>query len=182
MGLYLVTDAGMRLVRSRATECISVDQTLRCDEKIWSKMVAQVDLPSGGFPRFLSNYRDLTLARDFVSSNYLLSIADIPFLLLYLEVIGFISWPLMVASAVLVLLFSCTGFILYARQTKLSKEAEQKKRLNCRSWVKLWDAWMLFALLPDPVLFCVAGGLCQSSRRALIRRNAWRRIICGCSP
>ena len=64
MGLYLVTDAGMRLVRSWPTERISVDQTLRCDEKIWSKMVAQVDLPSGGFPRFLSNYRDLILARD----------------------------------------------------------------------------------------------------------------------
>ena len=36
----------------------------------------------------------------------------------------------MVASAVLVLLFSCTGFILYARQAKLSKEAEQKNTLK----------------------------------------------------
>ena len=130
MGLYLVTDAGMRLVRSWATERISVDQTLRSDEKIWSEMVAQVDLPSGGFPRFLSNYRDLTLARDFVSSSYLLSIADIPFLLLYLGVIGFISWPLMVAASVLVLLFSGAGFVLYSRQTRLSKEAEQKNTLK----------------------------------------------------
>ncbi len=130
MGLYLLTDAGMRLVRSWATERISVDQTLRSDEKLWSQLVAQVDLPAGGFPRFISNYRDLTLARDFVSSSYLLSIADIPFLFLYLGVIGFISWPLMVAAAVLVLLFSTTGFLLYARQTKLSKEAEQKNTLK----------------------------------------------------
>ncbi len=126
MGLYLVTDAGMRLVRSWATERISVDQTLRSDEKIWSELVAQVDLPAGGFPRFLSNYRDLTLSRDFVSSSYLLSIADIPFLFLYLGVIGFISWPLMIAAIVLVLLFSGVGFVLYSRQKRLNKEAEEK--------------------------------------------------------
>ena len=109
MGLYLVTDAGMRLVRSWTTERISVDQSLRSDERLWSRLISQVDLPPGGFPRFLSNYRDLTLSRDFVSSSYLLSIADIPFLLLYLGVIGFISWPLMVAAVVLVIIFSSVG-------------------------------------------------------------------------
>lgn len=130
MVIYLLTDAGMRLVRSWATERISVDQALRSDEKIWTDMVAQVDLPAGGFPRFLSNYRDLALARDFVSSGYLLSIADIPFLFLYLGVIGFISWQLMVATTVLVLLFSSIGFVLYGRQTRLSKEAEHKNTLK----------------------------------------------------
>ncbi|PLX80653.1 MAG: hypothetical protein C0614_07190, partial [Desulfuromonas sp.] len=126
MGLYLLTDAGMRLVRSWTTERISVDHALRSDEKLWSDMVAQVDLPPGGFPRFLSNYRDLAASRDFVSSNYLLSIADIPFLLLYLGVIGFISWPLMVATLVLVIIFSGTGYVMYARQKRLSTEAEQQ--------------------------------------------------------
>lgn len=126
MGLYLITDACMRWVRSWATERISTDQSLRSDEKLWSRMVAQTDLPVGGFPQFLSNYRDLTLSRDFVSSSYLLSIADIPFLLLYLGVIGFISWPLMIAAAVLALLFSLAGFVLYHRQKSLTKEAEQR--------------------------------------------------------
>ncbi|MBW6512992.1 MAG: ATP-binding cassette domain-containing protein [Desulfuromonadaceae bacterium] len=126
MGLYLATDAGMRLVRSWATERISVDLTRRSDERLWSKMIAQVDLPPGGFPRFLSNYRDLSLSRDFVSSTYLLSIADIPFLFLYLGVIGFIAWPLMVAATILLLLFSSIGFVLQRQQTRLSNEAEQR--------------------------------------------------------
>ncbi|MCK4838658.1 MAG: ATP-binding cassette domain-containing protein, partial [Desulfobulbaceae bacterium] len=130
MALYLATDAGMRLVRSWATERISVDQTLRSDEILWKKLGAQVDLPPGGFPRFLSNYRDLTLSRDFVSSTYLLSIIDIPFLLLYLGVIGFISWPLMIATVVLVLIFSGVGFTLYTRQKKLANEAEQQNTLK----------------------------------------------------
>ena len=125
MGLYLATDAGMRLVRSWATERISVDLTLRGDEALWSKLVAQVDLPPGGFPRFISNYRDLTLARDFVSSSYLLSIADIPFLLLYLLAIGIIAWPLMIAAMILVFLYGGIGLLLQTRQNNLSKEAEQ---------------------------------------------------------
>lgn len=130
MGLYLVTDSGMRLVRSWATERISIDQTLRGDESLWSKMLDQVELPPGGFPRFLSNYRDLTLARDFVSSSYLLSIADIPFLLLYLIVIGLIAWPLVVVSSLLVLLYSMVGLALQARQKSLSREAEQNNTLK----------------------------------------------------
>jgi ATP-binding cassette subfamily B protein/ATP-binding cassette subfamily C protein LapB len=125
MGLYLATDAGMRLVRSWATERISVDLTLRSDETLWSKLVAQVELPAGGFSRFLSNYRDLTLSRDFVSSSYLLSIADIPFLLLYLVVIGIIAWQLMIVAMLLVLLYAGAGLLLQTRQNNLSKEAER---------------------------------------------------------
>jgi ATP-binding cassette subfamily B protein/ATP-binding cassette subfamily C protein LapB len=125
MVLYLATDVGMRLVRSWATERISADLTLRSDETLWSKLVAQVDLPAGGFPRFISNYRDLTLARDFISSSYLLSIADMPFLILYLTVIGIIAWPLMIVTVVLVALYSGVGLLLQARQNNLSKEAER---------------------------------------------------------
>ena len=125
MGIYLATDTGMRLVRSWATERMSIDLTLRGDETLWSKLVAQVDIPSGGFSRFLSNYRDLTLSRDFVSSSYLLSIADIPFLILYLTVIGVIAWPLMVVSIILVLIYAVLGLLLQRRQNNLSKEAER---------------------------------------------------------
>jgi len=125
MGLYLATDTGMRLVRNWATERIGVDLTLRGDETLWSKLVSQVDLPAGGFPRFISNYRDLTQSRDFVSSSYLLSIADIPFLLLYLAVIGIIAWQLMIVAILLVLLYAGVGLLLQLRQNNLSKEAER---------------------------------------------------------
>jgi len=128
--LYLATDTAMRLVRSWMTERISVDLTRRSDETLWSKLVAQVELPPGGFPRFMSNYRDLTLARDFVSSSYLLSIADIPFLVLYLIVIGIISWPLMIAAIILVLIYATVGLFLQGRQTRISKEAEQQNTLK----------------------------------------------------
>lgn len=130
MCLYIATDAGMRLVRSWATERISVDLTLRSDESLWTKLMAQVDLPGGGFPRFISNYRDLTLSRDFVSSSYLLSIADIPFLLLYVLVIGLIAWPLMIATIILVIIYFGVGLALQQRQINLSKEAERHNTLK----------------------------------------------------
>ncbi|NIV33264.1 MAG: hypothetical protein GWN58_28605, partial [Anaerolineae bacterium] len=68
----------------------------------------------------------LTLSRDFVSSTYLLQVADIPFLLLYLAVIGIIAWQLMLVALALVLIYAGIGLALQARQTQLSKDAEQK--------------------------------------------------------
>ncbi len=130
MALYLATDAGMRLIRSWATERVSIDLARRSDERLWSRLVAQADLLPGGFPRFLSNYRDLTQSRDFVSSSYLLAVADIPFLALYLLVIGIVAWPMMLVVLVLVLLYGAAGLGLQARQTRLSKEAEQKNILK----------------------------------------------------
>jgi ATP-binding cassette subfamily B protein/ATP-binding cassette subfamily C protein LapB len=130
MGLYLATDTAMRLVRSWSTERISIDLAKRSDEKLWSKMVSQADLPPGGFPRFITNYRNLSQSRDFVSSSYLLQIADIPFLILYLAVIGIIAWQMMIVTLVLVLLYAGAGFLLQARQTRLSTEAEEKNTLK----------------------------------------------------
>ncbi len=137
MLLYLATDIGMRLVRSWATERIGVDLTLRSDESLWSKLAAQVDLPAGGFPRFLSNYRDLTLSRDFVSSSYLLAIADIPFLLLYLAVIGVIAWQMMFVALLLVCVYTGAGLLLQARQNSLSRDAE---RSNTRKLAFMGEA------------------------------------------
>ena len=125
MAIYVATDTGMRLVRSWSAERIGVDLTLRGDESLWAKLVSQVDLPAGGFSRFISNYRDLTLSRDFVSSSYLLSVADIPFLLLYLIVIGIIAWPLMIIALLLALLYAGAGLLMQLRVNNLNKEAER---------------------------------------------------------
>lgn len=126
MLLYIGTDAGMRFVRSWSTERIGVDLAQRSDENLWHKLIAQVELPGGGFSRFMTNYRDLTLSRDFVSSSYLLALADIPFLLLYLLVIAIIAWPLMLVALLLVLVYTGVGLALQASVTSLSKQSEQQ--------------------------------------------------------
>jgi len=130
MIIYLATDAAMRYIRSWSTERIGVNLTLRSDETLWRKLVSQVDLPPGGFARFLSNYRDLTLSRDFVSSNYLLSLADMPFMFLYLAVIAVLSWPLMIVVLILVSIYTVIGLSLQNRIKDFSKEAERNNTLK----------------------------------------------------
>ena len=90
------------------------------------RLLAQVDFPAGGVARFLTLYRDLSLSRDFVSSGYLLAIADIPFLALYLLVIGIIAWPLLIVALLLVIAYTATGFLLQERANRLGRESEKQ--------------------------------------------------------
>ncbi len=124
ISIYLATDAGMRAVRSWTIERIGENLALRGDDNIWSRLVARADPPAGGFSRFLSSYHDLVMARDFVSANYLLSLADLPFLLLYLLVIGIVAWQIMVVVAILILVYAAAGFVQQRRLIRRSREAE----------------------------------------------------------
>ncbi|MEI8362280.1 MAG: ATP-binding cassette domain-containing protein [Betaproteobacteria bacterium] len=125
MSIYIATDAAMRIVRAWSTEHIAEDLTRRGDESLWHRLVAQTDLTSG-FARFLSNYRDLAVSRDFVSSTYLLAVADLPFLVLYLVAVSLIAWPMAIVTALLVLFYAMIGYILQLRSNRLGKEAEQQ--------------------------------------------------------
>jgi len=124
MAIYATTDAAMRLVRSWSIERINEKLTIMGDANIWSRIIAQADAPPGGFARFLATYHDVVLARDFLSSNYLLSIADLPFFILYLLAVWFIAWPLLVTLIVLVVLYSLIGVFLQLRLIRLSRESE----------------------------------------------------------
>lgn len=124
MAIYLFTDTGMRIVRAWSTEQLAEKLTRQGDESLWQRLVSQSEL-TGGFAKFLSNYRDLSTSRDFVSSTYLLALADLPFLLLYLLVIGIIAWPMVIVSALLVTVYALAGGLLQLNNNRLAKEAEQ---------------------------------------------------------
>ncbi len=124
MVIYLVTDAALRVVRNWSTERIGAGLARQGDETLWSKLVRQVDSPPGGFARFLSNYRDLSLSRDFVSSGYLLALADTPFVLLYVVAVAIVAWPLAIVAMLLVAIYAMAGLALQRRATVLAREAE----------------------------------------------------------
>ena len=91
--------------------------------------LTQTDI-SGGFAKFLSNYRDLTASRDFVSSTYLLALADLPFLVLYLLAVAMIAWPLLIVASLLVALYTALGYLFQNRSNQLAKEAEKENTLK----------------------------------------------------
>lgn len=129
MLIYLATDMGMRLVRAWSIEEIAKKLTKSADESLWKKLVAQTDI-SGGVAKFLSNYRDLTTSRDFVSSTYLLAIADLPFLVLYLLAIAIIAWPLVIVAMILVALYSALGYYFQQQSNELAKSSEKENTLK----------------------------------------------------
>lgn len=125
MAIYLLADVGMRVIRAWSTEQVAEELTRRGDEAIWQRLVSKNEL-SGGFAKFLSNYRDLSISRDFVSSTYLLALADLPFMLLYLLAVALIAWPLAIVSTFLVMIYTLAGAVLQKRINRLAKEAEQQ--------------------------------------------------------
>ncbi len=110
--LYLAIELCLRTLRVRDIErvAMAVDQLI--DQRLFAALL-QPSARSGAQPgmaaRFLTLYRDLASARDFFSSQYLLAMADVPFLVLVLLVIGLIAWPLLMVVLVWVGLYVLVG-------------------------------------------------------------------------
>lgn len=152
MLIYLATDMGMRLVRAWSTEHIAEKLTKTADENLWQRLVAQTDI-SGGFAKFLSNYRDLTASRDFVSSTYLLALADLPFLLLYLLAIAIIAWPLLIVASLLVALYTVLGYLFQNRSNQLAKEAEKENTLKLSYMGEVLNSLDVVRTVPNSASF-----------------------------
>ncbi|MCB5185935.1 ATP-binding cassette domain-containing protein [Methylobacillus gramineus] len=126
MMIFIALDVGMRVTRNWTVERVAADMARKTDEGLWHKLLADRDMPAGGVATFLAHYRDLTNALNFVSSTYLLAIADLPFYLLYMLVIGFIAWPVMILVGVLTLLYAGIGYLLQLQTLRLNRETEHK--------------------------------------------------------
>ncbi len=152
MLIYLATDAGMRFVRAWSTEHLAEKLTKSADENLWHRLISQTDI-KGGFAKFLSNYRDLSVSRDFVSSTYLLALADLPFLLLYLLAVALIAWPLVIVSILLVLSYTAIGYLLQTRSTKLSKISEKENTLKLSYMGEVLGALDVVRTVPNSARF-----------------------------
>ena len=152
MLIYLATDAGMRFVRAWSTEHLAEKLTKSADDSLWRRLIGQTDI-KGGFAKFLSNYRDLSVSRDFVSSTYLLALADLPFLLLYLLAVALIAWQLVIVSILLVLTYTAIGYVLQNRSTEKSKVAEKENTLKLSYMGEVLGSLDLVRTVPNSARF-----------------------------
>jgi ATP-binding cassette subfamily B protein/ATP-binding cassette subfamily C protein LapB len=110
--LYLAIELCLRTLRVRDIERVSMSIDQVIDHRLFAALL-QPSARSGAQPgmaaRFLTLYRDLASARDFFSSQYLLAMADVPFLLVILVVIGIIAWPLLLVVLIWVGLYVLVG-------------------------------------------------------------------------
>jgi len=125
MLIFIALDVGMRITRNWTVERVAADMARKTDEGLWHKLLADRDMPAGGVATFLAHYRDLTNALNFVSSTYLLAIADLPFYLLYMLVIGVIAWPIMILVGILTLIYAGIGYLVQRQTLRLNRDAEK---------------------------------------------------------
>ncbi|QJQ00503.1 peptidase domain-containing ABC transporter [Herbaspirillum rubrisubalbicans] len=104
MLLFIALELMLRIIRVYYTEQLAGRLDGEFDEVSARRLLtAKVQAPVGVV---LARYRDLSAARDLLSSNYMLLLVDLPFLVLYLVVLGLIGghmvWVLLVGGGLLV--------------------------------------------------------------------------------
>ncbi|WP_293778278.1 ATP-binding cassette domain-containing protein [uncultured Oxalicibacterium sp.] len=105
MLLFVVLEFVLRVIRTYYVEQLAGKFDLEFDHAVVQKLLAaRVTWPVGVV---LARYRDMASARDLLSSNYMLVIIDLPFLLLYLVALGLIggsiAWVVLVGGGFLLL-------------------------------------------------------------------------------
>ncbi|ASU38177.1 bacteriocin ABC transporter permease [Herbaspirillum sp. meg3] len=104
MGLFIVLELILRVIRVYYVEQLAGRFDIEFDGASARRLLeSKVNAPVGVV---LAKYRDLSNARDLLSSNYMLVLVDLPFLLLYLVAVGMIGghlvWVMLVGGAILV--------------------------------------------------------------------------------
>jgi len=118
----------VRVVRINIAERFSVGSEVEIDHATFRNLL---DMKSNKIPSIgglLEKYKQILSYRDFLSSSYILALADLPFLLLFLMAIMVVSGPLVYISIVCGILMIISNFILtppvldYDRQSRIASE------------------------------------------------------------
>lgn len=99
--LAIFLDFSVRAVRALLVERFAVTSEADIDHALFRSLLAGsvVSVPSVGL--VLDKYKQILSSRDFLSSAYMLSALDVPFLLLYLAVIASVAGPLVFVPLVI---------------------------------------------------------------------------------
>jgi len=128
LGLVMLLELGIRMIRVRIAEQFAISSEADIDHSTFRNLLHTPANTMPGIGAFLEKYKQVLGYRDFLSSSYLLAMADLPFLLLFLLAIAAVSGPLVLVGLV------CGGLMLvvnllatlpvfdYERQARTSSE------------------------------------------------------------
>jgi ABC-type bacteriocin/lantibiotic exporter with double-glycine peptidase domain len=124
--VFMSLELVVRQLRARQVERLALVLDERVDRQLFSRLL-QPTGRGGSQPgmaaRFLTLYRDLSGARDFFSANYLMALADLPFIVLIWAVIGVIAWPLLLVAVFWTAVYVWLGGRIKQRTLRLSLAA-----------------------------------------------------------
>lgn len=144
MVLFTILEITLRLIRSLTFEQMAAKADIKMEAKFWvDLMAARLNrLPPVGV--LLSHYRSLTQARDFLSSQTMQAVADMPFLLLYLGVMIAIGGVLVFVPIVFAILLIAGYLIIHKPQEDYGRLLikESGARINLLSEILRGQEWL----------------------------------------
>jgi len=100
LGIIMVVEFSLKVIRTIITERFSIASETEIDHGMFHNLLDTKANTMPGIGSLLEKYKQVLSYRDFLSSTYLLAIADLPFLLLFLLVITLVSGPLVFVSII----------------------------------------------------------------------------------
>lgn len=91
MVIAAAIDFVLRLIRAFYVEQIAFRADVEVDHDVMTRILSKSDGTSFSAGELLSTYRDLIAAREIISSSYMLAVADLPFLGLYLMLLAYLG-------------------------------------------------------------------------------------------
>lgn len=122
--LFLGLDLVLKMMRSHTVETVASRTDARAERLLLERLLAQRGpMPPVGL--MLARYRDLVSAREFLSSSWLLALADTPFVLVYLITVALIGGPVVIVPLVVSVLMIAAHLLLHKPSTRYSEIAVQ---------------------------------------------------------
>ncbi len=117
LALAVVLEMVLKAVRTHTVETVACRMDARTERQLMARLFDQRGaMPSVG--TMLARYRDLAGARDFLSSNWLLAIADTPYVAMFLVIVGLIGGPIVWVPI-------CTGLLMVLGHALLHAPAQR---------------------------------------------------------
>lgn len=124
LSMAVVLELVLKSVRTHTVETVACRMDARSERRLMARLFEQRGaMPSVG--TMLARYRDLASARDVLSSTWLLALADIPYVLLFLVIVGMVAGPVVWVPIVTCLLMITAHIALHGPSQKYGELATQ---------------------------------------------------------
>ena len=174
--LFLAAEITVRSIRVRDIERVALEIDQQIDQRVFQTLMqpsARSGMQPGMAARFMTLYRDLSAAKDFFSSQYLVALSDVPFLALVLIIIGVGAWQLLIVVAFWLFVYVTVGSLLKARASNIGQKVSE---LQASKLALLTDAMSSL----DALRTSHAGHALQQRFNAtsheLAQQNNWLRL------
>jgi ATP-binding cassette subfamily C protein LapB len=122
LSIMLVGDLVLRTLRGRFVDLASSRADVKLSAHIMEKVLGtRMEQRPASAGSFASNLRSFESVRDFISSASVVAFIDLPFALIFVVVIGWISWPMLIPLLIGALVMLLYALAVQGRMHELSE-------------------------------------------------------------